>query len=263
MGSTPRLDRARIHAENLKNLIDPAVRLDTKDFLREEDGDPTKLVYKIRQVPEMSPLWSLILGDYLTNARAALDYLAWQIALLDNAPTNNRTKFPIYDRNVDKNGRPSPAKINGVTRKDLAEAVESVQPYNVSRFKPDRSPLCILNRLVNIDKHQLLLTVAGALKLDGMWWGTYDGIAPDPSLNLKSLNDGNPVAWFDFKGTLPHPDFDPHLGIEICLKGRDIPVSAAGVDVRGVVAATFLAVEGVVANFSKFFGLPPRHTGAP
>lgn len=97
---------------------------------------------------------ALVIGDYLHNARAALDYLAWQLVLASGITPNGRTKFPISkDPRLKKKRRSGVVVEPGVSAPILA-VVESLQPYHAP--DPALHPLWLINELSNIDKHRTL-----------------------------------------------------------------------------------------------------------
>ncbi len=216
-GSYVKLDRARVHAEDLNQRLEVALDPAREFFVRESDGDPSKYVYRVDRLPVVEPEWSAILGDFLTNARASLDYLAHDLVELDNGTATKNTCFPILDPPVN-NSQPKAAGIVGVTSPSILDAVESVQPHGDKRWHgvASANPLYLLNKLVNIDKHRLLLAVDVTLNHDGMSWDLPDGgEGPTYRFNLEPLNHGDPVAWFDFAGREADAEFDPHLTLHV------------------------------------------------
>jgi hypothetical protein len=92
-------------------------------------------------------------GEFAYNLRSGLDHLAWQLALLTTDTPNDRTSFPIF-------GSPPKAKsryweaISDIPTK-AAAIIDDLQPHHRGTgFKDD--PLWQLNRLCNIDKHQVV-----------------------------------------------------------------------------------------------------------
>jgi len=90
-GVYAKLDRAAEHASELKQAINAAFETTNQEITREVNSDNSKVVYRIGKLPTIDSRWSLLLGDYLTNMRAALDHLACQLVLLEVlTPTENR-----------------------------------------------------------------------------------------------------------------------------------------------------------------------------
>ena len=142
------------------------------------------IIFVATGVPHIDPAWGAILGDFLTNLRAALDYFAWQLVILSGGEPNRQTMFPI--RTPRKDGAPpKPVELAGV-RPDLLAEIEALQPRTPDQLDdvpPENNGLYILNELVNIDKHRLLLVMAAQLSTTGAWWYvTNDG--PGPTLRF-------------------------------------------------------------------------------
>jgi hypothetical protein len=226
---TPNLDGVRIklarahrHIRELDEVLSPLLKVDPDNFVRDPNGDPTKPVYLVRKVPRLKPEWSAIVGDALYNIRSAWDHLAHQLVVLDNGKPANQTQFPIHrDRpfNKDSGECRRPQTQPPIRSTDIRDAIERVQPYDPGPF--DQSHLWAINMLCNTDKHRELLVMAYALNISGpggVYWGLQDGF-PSPSweLSTKPLNDGDPVASFDFHGTEAPTDFEVHLELTVTL----------------------------------------------
>lgn len=112
--------------------------------------------FTFRVSPEQIPPaeLGLILGDFLTNARAALDHVAWELVRTGSNPSPDRAhlvQFPIcVTSDSDFDGRRS-TQLPGVGDEVVA-IIRRYQPYIRGQFT-DTHPLAILNRLVRQDKH--------------------------------------------------------------------------------------------------------------
>lgn len=94
-----------------------------------------------------------IIGDALTNMRAALDHLASQLFIATKqAPTDAWINFPIVSDAA------KPLKSLQRVPASAAPIIVSVQPYqNLPKGEPvEIHPLHVLKLLVNRDKHQAL-----------------------------------------------------------------------------------------------------------
>lgn len=106
------------------------------------------------------PSWSLIIGDILTNLRAALDHAVYGHAMLRQTLTEDQEKRINYPIVLDRTKW-------GRVRRDLAPLVdpavmkfiESTQPFN-HRIDPRKAPLVTFNTLVNEDKHRRIRIVS-------------------------------------------------------------------------------------------------------
>src|SRR5437667_1296401 len=104
---------------------------------------------------EPSPRLSIIIGDCVTNARAALDYLMWELAArffnppldIDKRPRDKTlAAFPIFDNPHKKSFKDD--RFNSLTKRKVpAHAItelKRVQPHNAGY-----EPLLWLQTLVN------------------------------------------------------------------------------------------------------------------
>lgn len=106
--------------------------------------------------PPIPEDWAVIIGDILTNARAALDHAVYPHvrARMPNMRDQD-ISYPIHNRKdqfVSKAGWFAPA---------VSDLIESTQPYNSPT--PDEHFLAALRELVNIDKHRKLVIAQYAM----------------------------------------------------------------------------------------------------
>jgi hypothetical protein len=152
-----KMDRSREHitslvGENGRFIGDHPVRF-TWDTREVTIGDQ---VVKGRVVsaswPSVPGRFGAIIGDALTNMRAALDHLASQLFIATNrAPTDARINFPIVSDPA------RPLKSLQRVPAGAAPIIEAVQPYqDAPGHPPEIHPLHVLKLLVNRDKHEAL-----------------------------------------------------------------------------------------------------------
>src|SRR4051812_20082870 len=109
-----KLDRASLHIGDLGKRA--TIAPDSYSIVREIDGDPSKYVYRVERLPVLDPDLATVLGDFLTNMRAALDHLAFQLVKLDKGTATENTRFPICVRwFFDKSGKRKPVRLTGVS----------------------------------------------------------------------------------------------------------------------------------------------------
>jgi hypothetical protein len=153
-GSYAKLERARFHAEAFAVLVDDVLGsqpyLITHQF---EDDGWCVLRWKARFVPDLS-LFPLVYGDMLTNLRAALDYVVWQLVLANGQTPTNRTAFPIVKDSAhwaSAVGR----NLQGVDPAWIRE-IERLQPFNANNGgHAERDLLAVLDEMNNRNKHRL------------------------------------------------------------------------------------------------------------
>jgi hypothetical protein len=133
---------------------------------RNPDGSEDYRLYAV--VRERPPLdFALIIGDVAHNVRSALDHLVYALSSRQ-AQRSGKTQFPIFtdECRFKVLGIPMIASLKRPER----TLIERVQPF--AAVVPDDDPLAILNRLSNLDKHRLPVTVGAATGDTSTWIGT-------------------------------------------------------------------------------------------
>lgn len=255
-----KLDRAREHAMDLNRGTTTALARAGNAIQRSDElSTSSRLVYTVVDAPVVDPHWSLVLGDFLTNIRAALDHLAWQLALFGGGLQGRSMNFPILM---------SGARIrafSGVSDAAILDALSRVQPGFEAATRSgglENHGLYLLNRLVNIDKHETLHVVAYVVDRGQIVWFSAEG-DPSPTVLLREsgLASGEVAATFDFHGAPVPNGFEPHLGLRFRLdSGPDIPALRVP-DLLGLMQRIYQSVEQDVLgrHFAPLFGCSPRH----
>lgn len=159
--SEMKLDRARLHFEDLKALVDEfrgtADRRPYTTAWHEEHAH--KGEYSISIHMDHPPdEWSLVLADAASNLRAALDHLAYGLAVKDSTVAPRGTEFPIFVDEAEFNNsrRGGLYKIRGITNPEARAVIESAQPYQRRKqgLASEQHLLWVLQELNNIDKHR-------------------------------------------------------------------------------------------------------------
>ncbi len=178
-----KLHRARQHLKELNAQVDRWVEVDGYTVRVDPDPEPPQYVVKalilrpIKQDP-----FSLLIGDFLQNARAALDYIAFALgeagargAMPDNV--EREAGFPIVG-DVDRQGFSGrgPDLFAEAANRRLATVTEparavikQLQPYYTDGSVWMSHPLWILNEMARFDRHRFLQVAAvrgGDLRLD-------------------------------------------------------------------------------------------------
>src|SRR4030042_545961 len=193
------LDGARLKVNRAKTEIDRLGLMQDAFFKNthysvvsaEQNLESGKNVYRIKIDGSPPPLdWGIYIGEIAHNLRSALNYLVYQLALLNslNEPKtvaqDTRLQFPIF---VDKgkfatNGK----KMIKLLKSEHKASIEGLQPYNSSssphlktidlaKWSGCDSPLFWLEEINNAAKHRII-QVAG-VKAGGFgttWWGDRD-----------------------------------------------------------------------------------------
>lgn len=149
-------------------------------------------------------------GDVIQNLRSALDHLACQLVEIGSGNDKGHdVGFPIA-KNEAKYRLLRDRKLNGA-RGDAIEAVNALKPYSGGN-----EPLWVLHKLNNLDKHRLLLTVAGDQLFigegaEGGFWlkarnPIFDGIVGDGPNSLVPTLEALVPLIDNIIGS-----FEPHL----------------------------------------------------
>jgi hypothetical protein len=143
-----KLERANEHLALLKSEIDEflhqnprpfeVIRDDRKALASDIEFTLSTARLKVNQYPPMR--FGLLFGDFAKDARAALDYLAWQLSLLtrpdldslqDDKPPVTQVQFPIFLAEP-LGGLISHRYVNLVPN-EAREIMDSLQPFASSR----------------------------------------------------------------------------------------------------------------------------------
>lgn len=179
-----KLERADEHLRILET--DMREKLDAKEYTvtREAKTEVTEassvtLMGPMQLVdpPDLPLEWALLIGDFAYNARAALDHLAWQLALSNQRgasrtkarkagkpwPPEN-TEFPIFVRLANPSDKARlKTKLNYFRELDR-KLVAAEQPYKRRKLAHAQT-LWLLHRLRNDDAHRTFHTVLASVPL--------------------------------------------------------------------------------------------------
>ena len=93
-----------------------------------------------------------MVSETIHNLRAALDYLIYELAILDSGQIQQGTQFPIED--TPKGWKRHRGFLKGLSCTHKA-AVERLQPYNGCNW------IALLRSLSNPDKHRTFTVIGG------------------------------------------------------------------------------------------------------
>lgn len=142
-GAFIRLDRAEEHLNELKSISADLIKMEREVVL---NGIRANMKFG-PSVP--IPLkYSVLIGEAIYNLRAALDYLVYELALLDSGVAQECTQFPICD--TPKGFRRKPKTWLGGINETHTAAIERLQPYNGVNWTK------WLQTISNPDKHRHL-----------------------------------------------------------------------------------------------------------
>ncbi|HXY43239.1 MAG TPA: hypothetical protein VEH29_03550 [Acidimicrobiales bacterium] len=154
-----KLERAKFHADDFNQVWRDFVHSGVYAYTIENEGAPAFTIHfrwKVRSwTPEATHRFqnlSLIFGDLLSNLRATLDYLVWQLVLVAGGTPTDQHAFPCL---TDRSKWPSASgrRLGGMDARWRNE-IEGVQPYH--KRDPEHDLLAVLDQVNNVNKHRAL-----------------------------------------------------------------------------------------------------------
>jgi len=230
-GAYVRLDLAEEHFAELRSVIEAFID-EEYELIRKVpnlDSYPEeKLFYFIQeQSPTIPPRIPALVGEIAYNLRASLDYLVYELAILDSGAEQENTQFPIYEAPTRFWGGRK-RRLNGINDAH-AVAIERLQPYNGAYW---RHWLKLLQEISNEDKH-MRLTIQG--KQTGLWGeGTHD----PAYLSTPDLDRGSEILIKRKVGDPERPVYMKfHYTLHVILEGG-LPLIESLQEIKGKVADT-------------------------
>jgi hypothetical protein len=113
--------------------------------------------WRLRILEPLPERWSVLLGDVLTNFRAAMDHTFWAAAVSHSGQPEKpqRVTFPIAMK--EKSFKGTAKDLQCLVSPAFWDFVEAIQPFHGSR--PHAVPLESLRWLSNVDKHRAVHVV--------------------------------------------------------------------------------------------------------
>ncbi len=247
-----RLDRALYHLESLKAERDAWREERPHRFWTEFEVERSKKVIWAQVLKPPPASLSLIAGDCIHNLRAALDNLAFELALAcakGSLPpgVEGYSAFPIFHKDIAKYPK-SLKKFNVMTGSidPLAVAeIKRLQPYHRGDwFFRDR--LWQLNQLEVIDKHRLPHTTT-LNNLSALSFFEPDGIGIEEIDTLFTFFDESaPIAQypaFDSTGAEVNVDFT--AAFDVCFS-EGVPGGLLGSSISSTLKSCYLHIVNKV-----------------
>jgi hypothetical protein len=146
---------------------------------------PAERGFDVGNVGAVPARFGLIAGDILQCMRSSLDYLVWELVLANGEQPGIQNAFPIsWTVSNYKNEITNRKRLNGVDPGACA-LIDMLQPLCLPEAEREKSPLAVLDKLTNINKHRrVLLTNLKRVVIEG---------EPLPFPHILS----------DLKGTMP------------------------------------------------------------
>jgi hypothetical protein len=199
-----KVTRAAEHLKTLQSYLS-AFAADPYTISKHDDEERQSEVWTI-DLKSMQDIVPISVGEYAHSLRSALDQLAWQLGLLSGQVPDHLSAFPLYANDTPEDRK----RFCGATWNIPSAAVEIIkelQPYQ--RGKANKSqPLWHLNRLSNLDKHEVIGFRATSMNFAFMWT---DDLG-DPMWIERDDSPGVEI-WipFDRKGKVKPIPQPPHF----------------------------------------------------
>jgi hypothetical protein len=152
-GAYLRVERAGEHLADLESRISAFINTEKDKVPFEFNTDTCQIRIGVFEVKwdTLWDSWRVLIGEIIYNLRAALDYLIYELALLDSGAEQQGTQFPIEHTPQGFNGRRN-SFLKGLSVKHIT-SIEVLQPYNGTTWAH------LLALLSNPDKHRHLTPV--------------------------------------------------------------------------------------------------------
>ncbi|HEX5235467.1 MAG TPA: hypothetical protein VFW25_09065 [Silvibacterium sp.] len=196
--------------------------------------------------------WAVMIGDCLSNIRAALDHIIYSFAKFHAAnnpsPDIENLAFVIAD-SPEEFKKAARGRLKGFTQ-GFIDLVESFQPYR--RKHPVLPPLLALIRdLSNADKHRLLQVAgAGVAQLNVTYVGTHGIGAKIGMINPEPIEKNTIVCVVE--STEPDPNLAVHavdISVQVALWHGQREGSTNPLEGRTEVVALLKLLIGEVKAF--------------
>jgi len=157
-----KVNRAGKHLKELHRTVKRFLAGNTNSVVNDDTSAPGYLIVKATSRGAPPPSCSGLIGETLYHQRAALDYMACDLARYNGQVVDEHVEFPIFikpDRFRNPvTGKLTPAvdKRMGLLRSDHQKVIEEEQPFRELYGKPEDDPLWLLYCLSNFDRHQFI-----------------------------------------------------------------------------------------------------------
>lgn len=258
-GVRSKIDRAKNHFQNLHATISTlfAPENDTTTAGHKYEADRQELIVTLQKAIPLDPTLPLIVGDCIHNARSALDYLVFQLAILNKAPIISATKtsFPVYLTPKEFKNAVRNKVAPFISASALAE-IEKLQPYATGNAR-ESDILWVLSQLDIIDKHRLLIVAVSKFRPTAFCVTVPTGeqfaheIASD---SWKASEDGAEIIRFYLSQPIKQPG---KVNVEVktatTLQIENTGLVCDGMQVEAVLSDCIQHVVNIIDGFGRLF----------
>ncbi|MGH9153731.1 MAG: hypothetical protein ACRD03_15320 [Acidimicrobiales bacterium] len=254
--ATDPLDSARTKLARAEEHL-AGVNMETGTFLaahpygtlRDVDATGTKYVFRLIVRDDPPLRLSVLAGDVIQNARAALDHAVVALAHHQSPvrlteKEEGKLQFPIVTNPADFVGQVNQGRLSGIHDTTF---IEAMQPYHGGSVG---DVLALLNRLSNVDKHRRLSILTYSMR-QGRLRRPPDAEIIDPHWSKDALVDGAVIARFVLSRPCPEVEVELEASFgptfEPVVPGSPVP------GFRDALGRIITIVESVLGEFGRRF----------
>jgi len=161
VGMVYKMSRARVHFKAIDRSIKRFNASNANSVVNDFYTEPGYLIVNAVSRREPSRYLSQLIGDWLYNIRATLDYTACELARINGEAIDDKVEFPIF-LEPHKYRNPNTGQVTNAIKDRIGKLhpihqaiIEEEQPFKGRYGEPEDDPLWLLYRLSNFDRHQL------------------------------------------------------------------------------------------------------------
>lgn len=243
-GVALKIERARSHLHAINHALEEFIKTAFDECSSYCEVNTGKNVLALGKIRHPEPGLAVVIGDFLHNARGALDHLAYQVVMNprdEGGPKAPEDKIMFQICDLPDSFERTKWKVRGAAPGALA-VIERLQPYN--RGQPY---LWLLHELNNWDKHRLTHAVENTLiEVNCMHPERLDVFEIRVPGELE--DDAILARWKATPGPDPDVDVGLYFGTEVTFE--DGP--GARRQVRGVLTGMLLFAEEAIEELTPF-----------
>jgi hypothetical protein len=211
-----KLRRGMGQLQILRRRIDRFLNAKANRVVNDFDAEPGYLIVRAIYPGPPPQTCSALIGEFLYHGRAALDYMACELARRNNQIVDDHVEWPIFcDAAKFRNptsGNFTDAITNriGLIAPKYQAVIEDEQPFQGRYGQPEDDPLAMLYVLSNYDRHQFIHLTSVATNAS-----FHDFMPPEAATRFEKIS----VSYGAFKGQAEVARFrildGPKLNVEV------------------------------------------------
>jgi hypothetical protein len=148
--------RCQKHFHELQAELHAYYKTNPCGMVREQNSSSDRPTFTFQTIKPIPARVGLIVGDFVQNLRSTLDYLVWELVLVNGDNPDEKNMFPICTEPASFKNAMRGKRLRGV-HPDAVKIIDELQPLHLVESDRERTVLFILDRLANINKHRHVL----------------------------------------------------------------------------------------------------------